>query len=107
MPAEDDDEYRGVKLPRQFWKVAAMVKEGGRLSATAYLLSQESLLQGLEVAEDFSYGAYGTYQVPVRQIENLTGLSFGALADADPLAAGPEEAAAAPREIRTPADLAL
>jgi endonuclease G len=105
--AEDDDEYRGVKLPRQFWKVAAMVKEDRQLSATAYLLSQESLLQGLEVAEDFSYGAYGTYQVPVRQIENLTGLSFGALADADPLAAGPEAAAAAPREIRTPADLVL
>jgi endonuclease G, mitochondrial len=84
--AEDDDEYRGVALPRQFWKVAAMVKESGDLSATAYLLSQEQLIEGLEVAaEEFSYGQYSTYQVPVRRIEELTGLSFGSLVEADPL----------------------
>ena len=63
-----------------------MVKESGDLSATAYLLSQEELIEGLElVPETFSYGAYKTYQVPVRRIEELTGLSFGSLADADPL----------------------
>jgi endonuclease G len=85
--ADDDDTYRGVQLPRQFWKVAVMVKTGGKLSATAYLLSQEQLIKGLElVTEAFSYGAYRTYQVPVRRIEQLTGLSFGSLADADPLA---------------------
>src|SRR5262249_29884023 len=38
--ATDDDPYRGVQLPRQFWKVVTMVKESGELSATAYLLSQ-------------------------------------------------------------------
>ncbi|MDT7724932.1 MAG: endonuclease mitochondrial [Actinomycetota bacterium] len=85
--ATDDDRYRNVQLPRQFWKVVAMVKQSGELSATAYLLSQEELIHGLEVAPaDFSYGAYRTYQVPVRRIENLTGLSFGNLVDADPLA---------------------
>jgi endonuclease G len=84
--AGDDDEYRGVALPRQFWKVAAMIKESGELSATAYLLSQEQLIEGLEVAvEEFSYGEYRTFQVPVRRVEELTGLSFGSLADADPL----------------------
>jgi endonuclease G len=83
--AEDDDQYRGVRLPRQFWKVVAMVKTDGTLSATAYLLSQEELIHGLELAGEFSYGAYRTYQVPVRRIANLTGLSFGSLPDADPL----------------------
>ncbi len=84
--AEDDEEFAGVQLPRQFWKVVVMVKETGELSATAYLLSQEELIAGLEVAlESFSYGAYKTYQVPVRRIEELTGMSFGSLADADPL----------------------
>ena len=83
--ADDDDLYRGVKLPRQFWKVAVMVKGDGTLSATAYLLSQEQLIAGLESAEPFSYGAYKTFQVPVKQVESLTSLSFGALVDADPL----------------------
>jgi endonuclease G len=83
--AEDDDPYRGVRLPRQFWKIVAMVKADGTLSATAYLLSQEELIHGLELAGEFSYGAYRTYQVPVRRIAGLTGLSFGTLPDADPL----------------------
>jgi endonuclease G, mitochondrial len=102
--AADDDQYRGVQLPRQFWKVVAMVKQGGELSATAYLLSQEELIKGLEIApEAFSYGAYRTYQVRVRQIEDLTGLSFGTLADADPL--GREEAAVSAREVHRPEEL--
>jgi endonuclease G len=75
--ATDDDEYRGVQLPRQYWKVVAMVRTGGTLSATAYLLSQASLIKGLESAEPFSYGAYRTFQVPVATVESLTGLSFG------------------------------
>jgi endonuclease G len=102
--AADDDQYRGVQLPRQFWKVVAMVKQGGELSATAYLLSQEELIKGLEIApEAFSYGAYRTYQVRVRQIEDLTGLSFGTLSDADPL--GREEAAVSAREVHRPEEL--
>jgi endonuclease G len=104
--AADDEQYRGVQLPRQFWKVVAMVKQGGELSATAYLLSQEELIKGLEVApEAFSYGAYRTYQVKVSQIEGLTGLSFGSLADADPLAR--EEAAVTAREVTRPDEIRL
>lgn len=83
--AADDDAYRGVQLPRQFWKTVAMVKTGGQLSATAYLLSQQALIEGIRAPEPFSYGAYRTYQVPVTRIEQLTGLSFGPLAQSDPL----------------------
>ncbi|MFJ7219369.1 DNA/RNA non-specific endonuclease [Amycolatopsis sp. NPDC098790] len=103
--AEDDDRYRGVQLPRQFWKVVAMVKADGTLSATAYLLSQEELIRGLEVAGEFSYAAYRTYQVPVRRIESLTGLSFGALPDADPLER--LESTGSVREVGGPGDLLL
>jgi endonuclease G, mitochondrial len=83
--AGDDDAYRGVQLPRQFWKVVTMVKSDGQLSATAYLLSQSDLISGLRTREPFSYGAYRTYQVPVRKIEELTSLSFGPVTGADPL----------------------
>ncbi len=109
--ADDDDAYRDVKLPRQFWKVAVMVKGDGKLSATGYLLSQESLLTGLEVMlEEFSYGAYRTYQVPISQIEGLTGLSLGDLTSVDPLSgteATGDEAVRSPREVSSPADLVL
>ena len=102
----DDDPYRGVQLPRQFWKVLAMVKQDGALSATAYLLSQEQLIKGLEIVpEAFSYGAYRTYQVPVHHVEDLTGLSFKSLADADPL--GRQEATISAREVRRPQELLL
>jgi endonuclease G len=103
--AEDDDRYRGVQLPRQFWKVVATV-HAGRLSATAYLLSQEELIRGLEFAPaEFSYGAYRTYQVPVHRVEKLTALSFGDLAAADPLA-GLESTSEA-REIQNLDDVVL
>jgi endonuclease G len=97
--APDDDEFNGVQLPRQFWKVVAMVKtdgDGGVLSATAYLLSQKELIEGLEVSpEAFSYAEYRTYQVPVSRVEDLNQLSFGSLANFDPLAQGEHEAAIA------------
>jgi endonuclease G len=83
--ANDDDAYEGIQLPRQFWKVVTMVKKDRQLSATAYLLSQEHLIEGLRAREAFSYGEYKTYQVPVAKVEKLTRLSFG-LVHADPLA---------------------
>ena len=104
--AADDEPFRGIQLPRQFWKVVVMVKQTGELSATGYLLSQEGLIQGLELAaEEFSYGAYKTFQVPVRRIEELTQLSFGSLSDADPLAQ--VEAAVGARVVARPEDLVL
>lgn len=98
---DQDPEYRGVKLPRQFWKVAVMAKSPGLLSATAYLLSQESLIGELEealVPEEFVLGAFGTFQVPVSEIERLTGLGFGALPKFDPLG-GQEATRVTPRKI--------
>lgn len=106
--ADDDEEYRGVQLPRQYWKVVAMVKQDGSLSATAYLLSQAQLLTDLELApEEFSYGAYKTFQVPISKVEEMTRLDLGSLKAADPLAQEENEATVALREIRRPAQLVL
>lgn len=96
--ADDDDLYEGVQLPRQFWKVAAMIKNDDQLSATAYLLSQESLIKNLAVTEKFAYGAYKTFQVTLAHIETLTALSFGSLSENDPLA---NEEAIGLRELTT------
>ena len=103
--APDDDAYRGVKLPRQFWKVVAMVKQTGELSVTGYLLSQAALLDGLEAVEEFSYGAYRTFQVPVRKIAELTCLGLEPHIAADPLEK--LESTPLPRELIRREDLYL
>ncbi|MBG0826660.1 DNA/RNA non-specific endonuclease [Planomonospora sp. ID67723] len=103
--ADDDDTYRGVQLPRQFWKIIAMVKESGALSVTGYLLSQAALIDELPTEESFSYGAYRTFQVPVRSIANLTGLRLDPHIEADPLER--LEIASSPRELARPEDLLL
>ncbi len=79
----DDMLYRGeFQIPADFWKVVAFVKEGGEVSATAYLQTQKHLLEDLE----FAYGEYRTYQVPISRIEALTDLRFGTLGQNDPIA---------------------
>jgi endonuclease G, mitochondrial len=81
--ADDDSVYRGVKIPKQFWKVAVMVKPNNKLSATAYIISQKDLIANLE--SDFIFGKYKTFQVPIETIEQLTGLNFGNLKTSQPV----------------------
>ncbi len=71
-----DTVYRGVQIPKEFWKVVAVRNAfTGQLSAAAYLLSQSDYLNNLE----FVFGPFRTYQVAVSTIEEKTGLSFGDL----------------------------
>jgi len=97
---ENNRDYRGVKIPEEFWKVAVIINAfTGKLSATGYVLSQADYLGDLE----FVFGEFKTYQVPISRIEQKTKLAFG-LDAYDPLArteARPE------REIREALDLIL
>lgn len=79
---DDDMLYRGkFQIPAEFWKVAVIVKEDGKLSSTAYLQTQKNLIEDLE----FAYGKYKMYQIPVAKIEALTKLDFGDLRNHDPM----------------------
>ncbi len=92
---QDDEAYRGIQIPNEFWKVVVMVKaadagdEVGQLSATGYVLSQRSLVDDLE----FVFGDHQGFQVQLSLVEALTGLDFGNLKDADPLATATDEEA--------------
>ena len=97
---DEDPEYRGFLVPLDYWKVVVIKKDDGRLSATAYTLSQRDLVTGLE----FVFGEFRTYQVPLRQIEEWTGLSFGELRRFDPKE---ELESAAPTAIEGAADIIL
>ncbi|MFL6522714.1 MAG: DNA/RNA non-specific endonuclease, partial [Nitrososphaera sp.] len=70
---EIDREYKGVKLPREFWKVIAFV-EDQKLKAKAFLLTQN--LDELEVLE---LDEFRVYQVALTEIEGRCGLKFAAV----------------------------
>ena len=80
----DDMQYRGeFQVPAEYWKIAVMVKDNGKLSATGYLQTQKNLIENLE----FAFGEYKTYQMPITKIESLTQIDFGKLRVYDPMLA--------------------
>ncbi|WP_258723304.1 DNA/RNA non-specific endonuclease [Cellulomonas sp. NS3] len=101
----DDPVYRGIGIPRLFWKVAAWADvpddaDPGtalRLATTAYVLDQTPQLdeialraataQALAAGDAPPLGPFRTFQVPVRDVEELTRLDLGPLVAADRLAA--------------------
>jgi len=78
---DDDRVYRGVPLPREYWKVLAF-RESGRLKARAFLLTQNlDQLEALELDE------FRVFQTSLAELEARTSLTFpSVLRDADTLA---------------------
>ncbi len=74
-----------VRIPLEFWKVCALVRENGTLSATAFILSQADITQlpGFEAFLNVS-----EVQTTVKNVEELTGLKFPVLRDNDHIASG-------------------
>lgn len=70
-----DRKYRGVKLPKEFWKVVVFADDTGEPAAAAFVLTQKELIQGLE--EEFQVGGFKTVQVRIRDLETKTDLDFG------------------------------
>lgn len=103
---DDDAMYRGlIPIPREFWKVVAFVRPDRTMSATAFLVSQESLVANME---DLELGPFKTYQVPVADIESRTHLDFARLRQFDPLAAhGPQESSSPARVLRSHDEIVL
>ncbi|ANF97502.1 DNA/RNA non-specific endonuclease [Paenibacillus bovis] len=97
---DSDIAYRGIQLPEEYWKVAAIVKDNGQLSVTAYLISQKGLLRTMQTEDEL--GPYKTYQVKVAHIEELTGLDFRHLREHD---AYPAEAVATSMTIESVQDI--
>lgn len=92
--------YRGIQIPRKFWKIAAWTMDG-LLAAAGFLLDQSPLLGPEELArtmrerllagEPPPLGPYRTFQVPIPHIAGLTRIALTRLADADRFTAGVPE----------------
>lgn len=79
-----DRPHRGLRVPKEFWKVVVYRKSAGPLAALAFILSQEGLIADLPL-EDFVVGPYRPFQVTIAKIESRTKLDFGELRSVDPL----------------------
>ncbi|MER5929170.1 DNA/RNA non-specific endonuclease [Streptomyces sp. NPDC002054] len=97
---DSDPPYRGIQVPMRFWKVAAFLQDG-RLASTGYILDQspdlsrdyERAMAGAKAGDPPPLGPFRTFQVPVTDIAELTGLDFGPLPEADlmPVTRAPAE----------------
>ncbi|MFJ4223410.1 DNA/RNA non-specific endonuclease [Microbacterium sp. NPDC089695] len=75
----------GIRIPLRFWKVAAWESSDG-LSSAGFVLDQSALVDAARgVTAPPPLGGFRTFQVPVAEIGELTGLELGPLTDADVL----------------------
>lgn len=106
---EDDPPYRGIRIPRRFWKIAAWTEtdRGGSptLAAAGFVLDQTALID-LTADALTRLGAFRTFQVPVLDIATLTALDVGPLAAADVMRIGPARQSAW-IELSRPSDIRL
>lgn len=105
-----DPPYRGIRIPRRFWKIAAWAEDaadGSTLAAAGFVLDQTALIDVSDAAvAGTRLGAFRTFQVPVADIAALADIDVGPLVVADVMAVG----AARPREwteLTRPSDIRL
>ncbi|MFF3877338.1 DNA/RNA non-specific endonuclease [Streptomyces sp. NPDC001978] len=85
---DDDRTFRGVKIPREFWKIITFTEQG-TLKAKAFLLTQNlDQLEALELDE------FRVFQVTLGELEDRTRLRFPAALHKGDTLLVPEAAAA-------------
>ncbi|WP_019180592.1 DNA/RNA non-specific endonuclease [Microbacterium yannicii] len=103
-----DPEYRGIGIPRRFFKVVVWAAASGRLEAAGFVLDQSELIDVSEGALAVArLGSFRTFQVPIGDIETLAGIDLDPLAEADVLAAAGARGGRDWRPLRTVEDVQL
>lgn len=84
--ADDDPEYRGITLPREFWKIV-VYRLDGILRARAFLLTQN-----IDDVVSVYLDEFETYEVAIEDLSARTGLTFSGLPETTPaiIARGPQ-----------------
>jgi endonuclease G, mitochondrial len=76
---DDDLQYRGVRVPSEFFKLVAYVEDGA-LKAKGFRLTQKDLEGELAL---LPLNQFRVYQQAIAEIAGEVGLDFGALTEAD------------------------
>jgi endonuclease G, mitochondrial len=72
--SNSDPFYRGIQLPKQFWKTIYFREAGNQaIDVKGYVLTQSDLLNQIEVLE---LPEFSVYEVPLSKIGEMTGLSL-------------------------------
>lgn len=87
--AKDDPEFDNsgrvmpsTQIPQQFWKMAVWNNPTDGLQGTAFVLSQEDLIDKEDQKDGkFDPGRFAMYQVPIDQLQRMTGIDFGPVHD--------------------------
>lgn len=109
--SESDPTYSkfpDIQYPTRYWKIGAAISASGELFAAGFILDQGPVIDkfGIEAAPAVPFEPFHTYQTPIADIEEETGLVFtfsesagGAksLSTVDPLAGSAGRATAARR----------
>jgi endonuclease G len=69
---DDDRQFKGVKLPREYWKIIVFI-EDSKLKAKGFMLTQN-----LDVLQVLELDQFRVYQVALKEIEARCGLTFPA-----------------------------
>ena len=89
--AEDEKDrlFRSVTIPMQFFKIIAWVDDSGKLKATGFKLSQETLVDHIKFDEMMrmeeealdidKVAAFKNYQLSIKKLTKLTGIDFSTL----------------------------
>ena len=77
---DDDPEYRGALIPRDFWKLIAYRSHDDELTAACFLLSQNDLLSDIETID---FDPFRLFQISVEELSERSALDFGVYEDAD------------------------
>lgn len=83
-PAFDNDGRVSppTQIPQQFWKVAVWNNPKEGLQGTAFVLSQEELVDPGDFKDGkFDPGRFQVYQVPLQKLEEMADIDFGEIAD--------------------------
>lgn len=95
--AAGDPEYRGIRVPLRFWKIAAWNTGADALAAIGFVVDQSPLVGAPGAREPSpgeapALGPFRTFQVPIGDIAALTGLVMPELVAADRMPASIAEA---------------
>ncbi len=102
-PGKRDPKFKEVAIPKYFWKLM-VIERGGKLAASAFLLSQQDQVLGIDriqeeaVFEKLTAAQAKVFQISIQDLAKFTGLDFGKLAEVDTKEAA---RAAKPRPIES------
>ncbi len=71
-----DPTFKGVQTPLRFYKIIVWINGAGDTKTTAFVLSQEDLVGGIQFEELQFDQKFKEHQASVAYIENLTSLTF-------------------------------